>query len=215
MKNREELAVFTERLIKTREARGLSRSELAEACGVNLRAFAAYERNENKPKVAVLAKICEVLDVSADYLLGLTDLPNRQQPDPDLRPEQLSAAASISEIVYSIAELDASAPHARDCLPVILDIVGDLQELQLETENTYDDIREQHPAFVLDDYHDNKERRKIRVRSEQLQDPEAIDFTEGEDAFMLEIRQRVNETASNIAGMIIVDFCDQLTNSFD
>lgn len=211
MKNKEELVVFSERLTQTREARGLSRKQLAEACGVNLRAFATYERNENKPQVAVLAKICEVLNVSADYLLGLTDQPDRPKLDPDLRPEQLTDAAAIADAAYLVARLDKVAPYTRNCLPVIREIIEELEELQGDTDNIYDDIREQHPAFELSDLIGSKARREIRVKA-KLKDPEAIDFMEGEELFQLTLREKVNAAAIKIADMLIVDLFDQFNN---
>lgn len=203
MKNKEELAVFSERLTQTREARGLSRKQLAEACGVNLRAFATYERNENKPQVAVLAKICEVLDVSADYLLGLTEQPDRPASDPDLRPEQLTAAAEITATVYDIAERDKAQPYVRNCLPVIRDIVERLQELQLEAGQIYDDIHEEHPAFMLLNYADDKERRRLRA---------AAGYIEGQQHYATELRKAVNDAAVEIADTMIVDLFDQFNN---
>ena len=204
MRNTEELAVFAERLTRTREERGLSRKEIAEACGVNLRAFATYERNENKPQVAVLAKICDVLNVSADYLLGLTDQPDRATPDPDLRPEQLRDAAAITSTIYSIAEIDKAQPYVRNCLPVIRDIISRLQELQLEAGISYDDVHEEHPDFTLQIYTSDKERRKLRA---------AEGFTEGLRQFAEALRQIINDAAVEIADTMIVDLFDELNNT--
>ena len=37
--------------------------------------YSRYERGENEIKVNVLIDICKALDVSSDYILGLSDIP--------------------------------------------------------------------------------------------------------------------------------------------
>ena len=198
-----------EKIKNLRDERKMSRTELAEACGVDVKAFGFYERGKVLPPTKTLVKICEVLNVSADYLLDLTDQPARPETDPDLYPEQLDDAAQILKTIYSIAKIDKGSPHTRNCLPVIRDIVSELQELQLTAGIKYDEIREKHPAFALDDLNDSEERRKIRVKA-QMQDPEAIDFTEGDELYRTEIRAAANKTAISIADRVIIDFTDQL-----
>ena len=41
--------------------------------------YSRYERGENEIKVNVLIEICKALNVSADYLLELTDNPERNK----------------------------------------------------------------------------------------------------------------------------------------
>lgn len=200
-----------ERIEKTRITAGMTRAELAEACEINTKTLGTYERGSRNPAPDLIAKICEVLGVSADYLLGLTDQPDRPKADPDLKPEQLTDAAAIADAAYSVAGLDKVAPYTRNCLPVIREIIEELEELQGDTDNIYDDIREQHPAFELSDLIDSKARREIRVKA-KLKDPEAIDFTEGEELFQLTLREKVNAAAITIADMLIVDLFDQLSN---
>lgn len=193
-----------ERITKIREERGLSRAEVAAACEKTLRAYSAYERGDNNPPADVLARICEVLNVSADYLLGLTDQPERPEPKHDLRPDQVSAAAKISSSTYSIAKLDKAAPFTRNCLPIVQDIVGEILELQGSADLIYEKTCEQYPAFAISDLTTEEDRRRIRI-NEQLNDPQAIEFIAGEKAFEERVRIKIEETAIGIVDLLAVD----------
>lgn len=62
---------FGDRLRIAREQIGLNQSELAKHIGVQAAAISKYEKGNTLPNVETLAKICNFLDVSADWLLGL------------------------------------------------------------------------------------------------------------------------------------------------
>lgn len=65
-----------ERMKKARDERELSQSQLAHLIDGKQTQIAAYESGDRIPRADTLAKIAQSLQVSADYLLGLTDLPN-------------------------------------------------------------------------------------------------------------------------------------------
>lgn len=50
---------------------GLSQKEVAYLLGLSKNAFTNYESGIREPSLDTLKKICELFDVSADYLLGL------------------------------------------------------------------------------------------------------------------------------------------------
>ena len=64
---------YTQRLQWIRDCRNISQKELAEAIGLKQQQYARYEKGVNMMPVTYLIKICKYLDVSADYILGLTD----------------------------------------------------------------------------------------------------------------------------------------------
>ena len=66
---------FPERLKAARSASGKKQREVAEALGMKLRGYQCYEMGENEPNLEKLAVLARFLNVSADYLLGLTDKP--------------------------------------------------------------------------------------------------------------------------------------------
>lgn len=66
---------FGERLRRTREHRNLTRQNLAEKLEMSVGIIYYYEKDEKLPGADVLKKMSDILNVSVDYLLGLTDNP--------------------------------------------------------------------------------------------------------------------------------------------
>lgn len=64
---------YTERLMLAREKRGLTQKDLSSLIGLKQQQYARYEKGVNIMPVTYLYKICVVLDISADYILCLTD----------------------------------------------------------------------------------------------------------------------------------------------
>lgn len=64
--------MYNERLMIAREKRGITQKQLSEIIGLKQQQYARYEKGINIMPVTYLKKICLALDVSADYILGLT-----------------------------------------------------------------------------------------------------------------------------------------------
>ena len=70
---------FPQRLQRLRETHrriGISRSVLAELCGLNKNQIARYERGEQTPNLESLIALAEFFEVSIDYLTCRTDQRN-------------------------------------------------------------------------------------------------------------------------------------------
>ncbi len=52
---------------------GKSQVELAKAAGVSKQCISDYKSGKSVPSIKTLCNICAFLDVSSDYLLGLSD----------------------------------------------------------------------------------------------------------------------------------------------
>lgn len=65
--------MYTERLLLAREKRGMTQKELSEIIGLKQQQYARYEKGINIMPLTYLKKICIALDISADYILGLTN----------------------------------------------------------------------------------------------------------------------------------------------
>ncbi len=63
------------RIREIRKERGLSQKEVYTRLGIKQPQYSRYESGENEMGVSMLKEICKVLDVSADYILGLSDDP--------------------------------------------------------------------------------------------------------------------------------------------
>lgn len=65
--------MFHIRLKEIRKERGLTQKELSKRINVAERLYQSYEYGKVIPSIIILKKLCKVLSVSADYLLGLTN----------------------------------------------------------------------------------------------------------------------------------------------
>lgn len=64
---------YNERLMLAREKRGLTQKELSYRLGLKQQQYARYEKGINIMPVTYLYNICIVLNIFADYILGLSD----------------------------------------------------------------------------------------------------------------------------------------------
>ncbi len=64
---------MNKRLKLLRIEHGLKLKEVAEYMNVTIRAISRYEDGTREPSVEQIIKFCKLYDVSADYLLGITD----------------------------------------------------------------------------------------------------------------------------------------------
>lgn len=69
------MEIFGKRLARILQEKGMEQKELADIIGVTNKSISAYIRGKADPSLDKFAKIAEVLDVSADYLLGFSDEP--------------------------------------------------------------------------------------------------------------------------------------------
>lgn len=67
------MTVFSERLRKIRKLKKMTQKQVAEGSGLSENQYQFYEYGKQEPGIGIFAKICECLNVSADYLLGLSD----------------------------------------------------------------------------------------------------------------------------------------------
>lgn len=64
---------FKERFCDLLKTCGKSQVDIARAIGVSKQCISDYKSGKSVPSVETLCELCKYLDVSADYLLGLTD----------------------------------------------------------------------------------------------------------------------------------------------
>ena len=65
--------VFGKRLKELRKANGYTIEQFAEAVGISKSTVGYYENNNRMPYIEILSRIADVLNVSADYLIGKTN----------------------------------------------------------------------------------------------------------------------------------------------
>lgn len=62
-----------DRIRDLRESRNIMQKDLAEFFGVEKSTWSQYENNKRIPDIEMLKRICEYFQISADYLLSITD----------------------------------------------------------------------------------------------------------------------------------------------
>lgn len=65
--------LFSKRLKELRKESGVTQSVLAKKLEVSCLTYSNYEHGKSVPAVDTILKLCDILHVSADYLLGRTD----------------------------------------------------------------------------------------------------------------------------------------------
>lgn len=65
--------LFAKRLVELREKNNVSQAELAEHLGVTRQSLSLYETGERTINIDLLEKIARYFNVSADYLLGISN----------------------------------------------------------------------------------------------------------------------------------------------
>lgn len=68
-----ELKVIQSRIRESIKLSGQSQKEIALQIGVSFQTVSKYMTCDVFPAIDTLAKLCKVLDVSADYILGIKD----------------------------------------------------------------------------------------------------------------------------------------------
>jgi len=71
------MLLFASRLKESRKVKGATQKQVAELLSLNERTYRQYEAGEVDPPSSKVVKLCNYFNVSADYLLGLSDKPER------------------------------------------------------------------------------------------------------------------------------------------
>ena len=62
-----------ERIVYYREKKGLSQRALAEQMGITATRLNYWEKDKREPDVAMINKLCEILDADANIMVGRTE----------------------------------------------------------------------------------------------------------------------------------------------
>ncbi len=68
------MKTFGEKLKELRVDKGLTQKQVAEALSVTISTLSHWECNYQEPSFKDLAALCCFYDVSADFLIGLSDI---------------------------------------------------------------------------------------------------------------------------------------------
>lgn len=92
-------------LRRFRQGVGLNQEELADRLGIKRQAYQPYETGKVTPSVGMIIKMSQVFDVSADYLLGLSDEPRPKPADALLVNAIINCRDSIQQVLNEVDRL--------------------------------------------------------------------------------------------------------------
>ena len=75
---------YTDRLQWIRDCKNVTQKEMAKALGIQQQQYALYEKGINIMPITYLRPICEYLNISADYILGLINEPKSLKDEKQL-----------------------------------------------------------------------------------------------------------------------------------
>lgn len=70
--------VFSMRLKELRKSRKLNQVDLGKIGGITSKQIQRYESGESEPTLSVLVRLSDYFDVSLDYLVGRSDVKEKQ-----------------------------------------------------------------------------------------------------------------------------------------
>ncbi len=70
---------YNEKMAWERNCKNITQKEMAQKLGIKQQQYARYEKGINIMPITYLPKICEILEVSSDYIIGLT---TKKEPYP-------------------------------------------------------------------------------------------------------------------------------------
>lgn len=65
------------RLVELRKKKGMTQEEVAKKIHLTRSTYAQYEVDRRVPEYATLQKLADFFEVSIDYIVGRTDIPNK------------------------------------------------------------------------------------------------------------------------------------------
>lgn len=71
------MSSFTERMSELLNQSGKSQAKVAQGVNISRRAFVYYLSGEREPPMSTLIALADYFNVSLDYLVGRSDVPDR------------------------------------------------------------------------------------------------------------------------------------------
>ena len=163
--------IIGKRIKELRQRHNLTQRELAKQIGITASALSAYEKNEVKPSIPIIAEIAKQFKVSTDWLLGLSD-----------KKRIGSEINTYADLFETIVELTTNEWLCGDCAELIKDKDKYLLDITCFVEDertkpfikildTYIKIINLYDAFKIDDFIFNAIIEQFKKDCNALKDP--------------------------------------------
>lgn len=124
-----------DRIIKARRYLGMNQKELCEKAEINEATLSRYENGLREPKAATLSKLAEILEVSTDYLLGITDIRNYKTLKDDMNKSVESIYENTKEMLKQDGLMLYGKPATKEDIDHILKAMKVGMLMALEKDN--------------------------------------------------------------------------------
>lgn len=101
------LNTFRERLSAVRKKVNLSQEDMAKKLGLATPTYSALERGTSQATISHLSAICDILNISSDYLLGLTNQPYGVEGMSHRLNEEVHEANRLRAVIRTVSQLTA------------------------------------------------------------------------------------------------------------
>lgn len=126
------MLTFGERLRMARERAGLSQLDVYKAINLSNKSLSRYENNATTPDPETLRALIELYDVSADFILGLSDEMGRARSSKcgtsKSKPKLAEAVASGDKEL--IKKIESLSPEAKEKAAEYIDMLKTLEEVK-------------------------------------------------------------------------------------
>ena len=117
---------YSDRIRELRKGKHLNQEQLANLIGVTKQAISQYERGVRKPDIPTIDALCDIFNVSSDYLLGKENVTIRYVGKDEI--DKLESSRSIRIPVFS---------HVAAGVPIdAIDDIVDWEELSGDMAST-------------------------------------------------------------------------------
>lgn len=101
-------------LTELRKDKGLTQKQLAEKFSISGATISSYETGAHQPTIEVLVRYAKTFDVTTDYLLGLSRIPEKLS----LLSAEFINGKTVGQL---IRDLDKLLPEQKQALNLIID----------------------------------------------------------------------------------------------
>jgi len=117
---------FGERLRRARERKGLTQVDVYRAIGLNNKSLSRYENGATAPDPDTVRDLIRLYDVSADYILGLSDEMGSAVP----AEGSSFTSPKVCEDAKIIERLSSLTPEAREKASEYVEMLKTLDEVK-------------------------------------------------------------------------------------
>ncbi|MGN0623612.1 MAG: helix-turn-helix domain-containing protein [Oscillospiraceae bacterium] len=117
--NKNTSKLIGERIDGLLKSKSIKQKALAEELGIKPNVVSYFRNGTRTPNTELIIRIASFLDVSADYLLGLTDVKST-----DLKIQEISKLTGLSEAAIVKLSLFKKSAHEDNNDQLFLDIIN-------------------------------------------------------------------------------------------